>query len=508
MKKFILFSFFVVISIILLSEHPFSQTNQSVFIPNTGKWNSSVKYMSRLNGMNFWINKDGFTIDNFRKTSPKKTQESIFKPHTSDIIQTENRTGHVVRMSFVDTKNNFKTIIPEKPVAKINSFIGNKHKVWNASSSYSKLRVENLYKGIDAIISIEENQPRYDFIINPGAKPETIKFRFNGQNKLNIDENGSKIELNTRLGNLSTGRLYAYQEIDGKHEQIECQFVNTSNSISFKIGNYNRKYKLIIDPKIYATYLGGSTDEEITSSIIDKDNNLIVTGWTSSIDFPVTTGAYDTTVISEKDVFVSKLQLTGNERKVLFSTYIGGTGDDIANTVGVDLNGNIYIAGETNSANYPTQSGVSSQINGKKDGFITKLSADGSKIFYSTYLGGEGDDYILAMGVGESGAVYVTGGTASPTFPSSAVYNIDGNKGREEAFITKISQSGSTVVYSAIMTTAGLDRGTAIAVDESQATVIACGITDNSRFYTTPNSGSNRVWDRYFNGGWVKLPRI
>jgi len=502
MKKNKLVSFMIVIALLMFTNLSFSQTNPSGFIQNTGKWNSSVKFLAQMNGLNFWINKDGFTIDNFIKSKPDKSHETIFSPNNSENIQKEKRTGQVIGMSFLKTKNNFKTIAPENPILKINSFIGKDRNKWQSVNSYSKLKVNNLYKNIDAILTIEDNQPRYDFIVHPGANPESIQFRFNGQDHVNISDDGDKIELTTRFGTLSTGKIYAYQVIDGKNRNIQCQFVRASGSISFKLGNYDKNFALIIDPKIYATYLGGSGEDEITSSVIDKDNNLIVTGWTNSPNFPATTGAYDTSYYSEKDAFITKIQLTGNERKIIFSTFIGGTGDDIPNTVGVDLNGNIFLAGETNSANYPTQSGVSSLINGKKDAFITKLSADGSKIFYSTYLGGEGDDYILAMGVGESGAVYVTGGTFSPTFPSSVVYNIDGNKGREEAFITKISPSGSSVVYSAIFTTAGLDRGTAIAVDESQATVIACGITDNPRFYTTPNSGSNRVWDRYCNGGW------
>ncbi len=502
MKKSILFMLFYVYLVLISSTLIYSQTNEPGFIQNTGKWNSAVKFLARMNGLNFWINKDGFTIDNYITSKQEKTPESLFDAHNTENIQIERKTGQIIKMSFLNVKNNFKTIAPENPILKIYSFIGKDRNKWQSVNSYSKLKVNNLYKDIDAIITIEDNQPRYDFIVNPGANPESIKFNFKGQDQIELSNNGDKIELTTRFGKLSTGKLYAYQDLDGKRKQIKCQFVWRSNFISFKLGDYDSKYKLTIDPKIYATYLGGSGDEEITSSVIDKDNNLIVTGWTNSSDFPSSTGAYDTTYFSEKDVFVTKIQLTGNERKILFSTYLGGTNDEIPNAVGVDNNGDIYIAGETNSANFPAHSGIGSQINGLKDGFITKLSSDGSKIIYSSFLGGTNDDYILAMGVGESGAVYVTGGTSSPAFPSSVVYNLGGDKGREEAFITKISPSGTTIVYSAIMTTTGLDRGTAIAVDEAQSTVIVCGITDNARFYTIPNSGGNRVWDRYYNGGW------
>ena len=497
MKKFLVFTIVFSFSLTLSN----SQSSISGFSPNMGQWKPTAKYMAHLQGLNFWIEKDGFTFDNFVQSKVQTETESPFTRQNQSDVKLR-RSGQIIKLKFQNSLIKCTKIEALNPISGVSYFHGKDKSKWKNTNTFSSLKISELYKNIDAIVTIDGDQPRYDFVLKQSANPDQIKFRFVGQDKITINSTAEKIELSTKFGKITTEKIFAYQVIDGKTIQVPCRFVLNKNVVTFKADKYDKQHDLIIDPKIYATYLGGSGDEEINSSVIDKDNNLIVTGWTNSNDFPATAGAYDTMYVSEKDIFVTKYQLTGKEKKLLFSTYIGGTLDDIANAVGVDFNGNIYIGGETNSSNFPTQSSISSQINGKRDAFITKLSPDGSKLIYSSYLGGENDDYILALGVGESGSLYVTGGSSSASFPNSVVYNIDGNKGREEAFITKISPSGSSVVYSVLMTTAGLDRGTAIAVDESQATVIACGITDNSRFYTTPNSGSNRVWDRYFNGGW------
>jgi hypothetical protein len=227
-----------------------------------------------------------------------------------------------------------------------------------------------------------------------------------------------------------------------------------------------------IDPAgsafVYSTHLGGAGDEYGRGIAVDATGAAYVTGLTSSGDFPTASplqGAH----AGSFDVFVTKINPAGSAR--VYSTYLGGAGIDDGLGIAVDTTGAAYVTGLTNSTNFPTTSPLQGAFAGGYDAFVTKIHPSGSARIYSTYLGGIGDDGGLSIAVDASGAAYVTGYTNFTDFPTASP--IQGVlAGDYDAFVTKIHPAGSPLVYSTYLGGAGYDRGTGIAVDATGAATV------------------------------------
>jgi len=167
---------------------------------------------------------------------------------------------------------------------------------------------------------------------------------------------------------------------------------------------------------VYCTYLGGSWDDRAFGIAVDAAGSAYVTGWTYSPNFPTTTGARQRVLGGGRDAFVAKLTAGGNA--LAYSTYLGGSGHDSGNGIAVDGWGNAYVAGETISYNFPVANAFQSSNQGRQDAFALKLNAPGSALVWSTYLGGYGDDRATSIAVDSYGATYLTGGTTSSNFPT------------------------------------------------------------------------------------------
>ncbi|MFH0732787.1 MAG: SBBP repeat-containing protein [Candidatus Omnitrophota bacterium] len=253
---------------------------------------------------------------------------------------------------------------------------------------------------------------------------------------------------------------------------------------------------------IYSTFIGGSYTDRGRGIAIDSSGNAYITGDTFSDDFPTTSGAYDPTVNGWIDVFVTKLNSTGTA--LVYSTYIGGSGGtDRGYAIAVDTSGCAYITGY-GTGGYPTTAGAYDTVyNGSVDAFITKLNAAGSALTYSTYLGGSGQDYGLAIAVDSSGCAYITGRTADAAtdYPITGGAYDQWQNGNVDAFVTKINSTGTTLVYSTFLGGGGDDYGYAIAIDSSGNAYITGYTADAGIDYPTTggaydeiHNGSNDVF--------------
>ncbi len=174
---------------------------------------------------------------------------------------------------------------------------------------------------------------------------------------------------------------------------------------------------------VYSTYLGGSGGDYGSGITVDTSGNAYVTGSTASSNFPTTPGAFQTTLGGGSNAFVSKLDAAGSA--LVYSTYLGGGDYDWGSAIAADSSGNAYVAGVTDSSNFPTTSGAFQRTCGGgsgfpspcRDAFVSRLSAAGSALVYSTYLGGNSDDEGVGIALDTSGNAYVTGWTASSNFP-------------------------------------------------------------------------------------------
>jgi hypothetical protein len=243
------------------------------------------------------------------------------------------------------------------------------------------------------------------------------------------------------------------------------------------------------------TYLGGSGYDHYGEEdlALGPDGSIYVAGTTFSMDFPTTPGAYDTTGDEAGDVFVARLDPTGST--LLYSTYLGGTGFDVEHFLAVGSDGSAYVSGTTASSDFPTTPGSFDPTYNGGDGFITKLEATGSKLAYSTFLGGTSPDEVDALAVAGDGTLYVTGQTASDDFPTSPAAFDRTLNGEDDVFVAALTRDGRALAYSTYLGGIYNELGLAIAIG-SDGTAYVSGFVQSYDFPTTAGA-----YDQSFNGG-------
>ncbi|MFN7919931.1 MAG: SBBP repeat-containing protein [Bryobacteraceae bacterium] len=301
----------------------------------------------------------------------------------------------------------------------------------------------------------------YDFIVAPGADPSVIRLAYEGADKLRIDDRGDLV-LTTSTGELRQHKPRVYQEVAGRRVEIEASYHLHGHEATFALANYDRVQPVVIDPVLsYGSYLGGSSFEQGVGIGLDSVGAIYLAGTTSSSDFPVQ-NAIDS-LVEQDEAFVTKLAADG--KSLVFSTYMGGTGGDVASAFVLQPSGNGFLVGTTYSTNFPALGGYqtsaanTSPANG--DAFVVKLSPNGVLV-YGTYLGGSDYDYGSALAVDANGNAYVAGSTASSNFPgaSSLAYSSD-------AFVSKIGPAGNTLFFTFRIGGANPDGAQGVTVDGS-----------------------------------------
>lgn len=259
---------------------------------------------------------------------------------------------------------------------------------------------------------------------------------------------------------------------------------------------------------IYSTYLGGSASDYPHSLIVNSNDELLIFGTTSSIDFPTTINAYDTSQNGGFDIFVSKL--SSNGASLLSSTYIGDTlndglnsttplkynyADDFRGEIILDATDNICVASTTKSVNFPTTAGVVQPISrGQQDACVFKLSADLSTLMWSTYLGGDSTDAAYSLQFDQNGNILVTGGTVSSNFPTTPGTVQPSFQGYADGWITKLNNNATSIMASTYVGTSDYDQTFFVQLDTAN-NVYVVGQTEGTypitppTVYNNPNSG-------------------
>jgi hypothetical protein len=246
---------------------------------------------------------------------------------------------------------------------------------------------------------------------------------------------------------------------------------------------------------VYSTYLGGSGFSvwgDFGSGIaVDSVGNAYVTGQTYSTNFP-TKNPLQPNYGGNGDVFAAKINPEGSA--LVYSTYLGGSGDEWGNGIAVDSAGNAYVAGNTNSTNFPTVNPLQPNYGGgNDDAFVAKINPTGSALVYSTYLGGSGDDGGFGIAVDSAGNAYVTGYTMSTNFPTESPFQ-KRKDGSGDAFVSKLNPTGSALFYSTYLGGGSYDQANGIAVD-SAGNAYVTGWTDSTNFPT------KNPFQKYYGGG-------
>ncbi len=223
---------------------------------------------------------------------------------------------------------------------------------------------------------------------------------------------------------------------------------------------------------VYSTYLGGTANDVGNAVTVDRSGNAYVTGQTASTNFPVLNAFQAAALGGGNDAFLTKFDRTGSA--LVYSTYLGGTGNDTGNAISLDSSANVYLAGTTNSTNFPVVNAFQPAVAGSSDAFVTKFNAAGSALIYSTYLGGSGIDTGTGIAVDQDGSAYVTGLTFSANFPTQNPFQA-ALQGSRDSFVTKFTVDGSSLVFSTYFGGTGVGSAGGIAIDSAGNTYITGG---------------------------------
>jgi len=232
---------------------------------------------------------------------------------------------------------------------------------------------------------------------------------------------------------------------------------------------------------IYSTYLGGDDTDCCNGIALDSLGSAYVTGVTWSDNFPTTSNAFDVTFNGMSDAFVCKLSPGGNS--LIYSTLLGGTDHDEGNAIAVDSMGYAYVTGDTKSNDFPTTVGAFDCTLKTWDAFVIKINTDGRSLVYSTMLGGAGGDYGFGIKIDAAGCACVTGQTTSNDFPTTSGAHDTSFNGTNDAFVTRLNQIGSALLYSTFLGGSGSDPSRDMTLDTAGCVYIV-GLTDSTDFPT------------------------
>ena len=416
------------------------------FEPNVGQASPEAKFIARGHGYTLALTPDGAVFSMLTSECAAKD----LPPLPNDISCRADRA--LIRMSVIGANGTARTVGLERAPGVVNYFVGNDPARWRTRiSTYSRVRYEDVYAGIDLEYYGDHGELEYDFIARPGADPNTIRLQFDGADNIHVDSTGDLV-LAKAGRQFRQRKPYAYQNIAGNKREVSATYrLIGSDRVAFDLGPYDSTRTLVIDPVlVYSTYLGGSNTDQNFAIAVDAAGAAYTTGITNSTDFPTSPAAFDSTFNGGSfDVVVTKVDPSGSF--LIYSTYLGADGFDVGYSIAVDPFGSAHIAGWTNSARFPTTVGAfDGTYNGTADAFITKLDPSGSALAYSTFLGGSGEDVASGgIALDFAGNAYVTGRTRFATnFPTTpGAYDTTYN-GALDAFITKLNASGSALVYS------------------------------------------------------------
>ena len=449
------------------------------FEANAGQTDQEVKFISRGSGYSLFLTNREAVLALTHRDPKAAAAPQRSTPQTA-----------VLRMQVVGAQSSPEITGQDPLPGKVNYFIGNDPAKWRTDvATYAKVRYGQVYPGIDLVYYGNQRQLEYDFVVAPGADPTRIRLGFTGAQGMQVDAQGGLV-VQTAGGTVRWDRPVVYQEVDAQRRSVEGTFVlQRDHQVSFLVAAYDPTKPLVIDPTlVYSTYLGGNADDFGAGIAVDSAGNAYVAGETSSSDFPGTTGGTAGT-FGNADIFVTKLDATGST--LIYSTYLGGSGSEGYGAIALDSSGNAYVAGQTDSGDFPTTAGAfQTGFSGARDAFVTKLNAEGNALIFSTYLGGWDFDDATSIAIDSSGNVYVAGQTAG-IYSNFPVYNAYQSTRRQyyDAFVTKLNAGGTALLYSTIL--GGYGNYTygarSIAADDT-GNVYVTGPTSASDFPTTASA--------------------
>ena len=375
-----------------------------------------------------------------------------------------------------------------------------------STEAYSGVRYTAIYPGIDVRYYGNSSSLEYDLDLAPGASAAQIQVAVAGGAPRLAADGSLQLAPGVRLR-----APRAYQQVDGTRREIPVRYaLSKQHRASFALGAYDHSRALTIDPVLaFASLLGGTAFNSANAVAVDASGSAYVAGATLSSDFP-TLGPIQANLAAgsfgpANDAFVAKLSPDGT--KLVYATYLGGSGDDGATGIAVDSTGAAYVAGFTSSTNFPTAAPIQASLKGTYNAFIAKINPAGGALVYSTYLGGSGSDKAAGVALDGANDAFIVGTTNSADYPTTAGAPQTVFGGATDAFVSEINAAGTALVASTYLGGSGADNGKGVAVDPTGNAYIV-GSTISSNFPVTSGALQGSIGGGgKFDGFLAKLDR-
>jgi len=468
----------------------FSNPMDGMFLENRGQWDDSILFATRTTFGHMAFGREHVMFD---------VKENTIGPMDDDLDQSNSLgRGTVIRMDLSGT-NGYGPKGMGPISTRTNIIHGRDPSGWGIGIwSYRTIVYTEIWEGIDLVVGTKDHMVKYEFVVRPYANTGDIRFSMTGMSSMKVDD--AEIRMVTPHGSELIDRDLVSFYRDSPGCTIGSSFKEYADgTIGFSIVGRDPSRTLVIDPVIYSTYIGGSDAEEVVDMVMDDDGACYIAGCTYSFDLKTTPGAYSGSSMGEKEGYVMKIYANGSAPE--FVTYIGGSWSEHLTSVDVDGDGNIYVAGATTSADYPTTKGAfnETQYGFQEDLFVSKLDPTGSSLVYSTYLGGNGSEAMDNRGnmlVDSEGYVHLVGTSWSGNFPvtddaydkvNKEVWQDDHYIIKAKVVLVKLSADGSDLEYSTYI--GGEEWDTACGIDmDSEGFVYITGQTTSVDFPLTPGA--------------------
>lgn len=342
---------------------------------------------------------------------------------------------------------------------KVNYLIGNDSSRWRTDTpTFARVKYHDVYPGVDLIYYGNQQKLEYDLVLQPGANPNDILLQFSGADTIRLDADGD-LMLQVAGDSIRQHKPIVYQEIGGARKMLSGNYVlHSGMQVGFEIADYDKTQPLVIDPVLaFSATFGGSGLNQGLSVAVDSQDNVYVTGITTSGDFP-TVNPFQTNKLGSHSAYVVKFNTNG---AVIYSTFLGGgvlndqtTTSTSGQGIAVDANGDAFVTGYTTATNFPVlnafQTNKAALSYSGRNAFVTELNPAGNGLVYSTYLGGSNSDTATGIALDTNDDAIVTGYTSSTNFPTvNAAQPVYGGNG--DAFVAKLSANGNSLVYSTFL---------------------------------------------------------
>lgn len=517
--------FGLIIFSIIYTECP-AQFSNIEFVENKGQWNELVKYKGQITNGAFFLESNGFRVmqhnakdmeeiaaifhgphDNKRETGSKSINPDISPINPDSFIL----HSHAYEVRFL---NSLKPILtPDKPLPTYNNYIiGNSADKWSSNCRiFQAVNYSEMYKGIDVRYYTDNGRLKYDILVLPGADAAQIAMKYEGVNELKTINR--ELVIKTSVAETREMAPYAFQVINGLKKEVRCSFKVSENIVSFILDNYDKSIPLVIDPTlVFSTFTGSTADNWGYTATYGPDGSFYAGGIVFDAGFPVNTGAYQGTFnggikdeenLPGYDIGIIKFNPSGTDR--VYATYLGGNKNEQPHSLIVDAQGQLVLAGRSNSSNYPS-TGATIGTGGNYDIVLTKFNASGSALIGSRRIGGAdydgvnirpkyadpkgaesirrnyGDDARSEVILDGSGNILLASNTQSAIFPTSPGAFQTVLSGRQDAVFIKMDPTLSIMLQSTLLGGSGDDAAFVLAINPTDNNIYIGGNTASSNF--------------------------